>query len=221
MARMSHHHDAMRVEHPPHPSFSPVRPVSIVRMATSPPYWNKKTSLDFICSPPSQSVPSNPKVLHRLDTLPRELLSNIGYYVVVATTETRGRPHPSAILPLLLTSRTIHDALALEFNPKLYNRLFRATFDHAALTRRYAWMASNLNDLAKSRNTFDLFADPKSWAMEYKDRWIAAKSMRTTAKICEDGRPGDVDTDTVVADTWTAWFLITEHGMSIIPGGSC
>lgn len=167
------------------------------------PYWNKKTSLDFICSPTDSR---KPPMIDRLDTLPRALISEIGFHLVLGSTDSRGRPHPSVLTPLQLTCRSIHDALSFNSNPKLYNRLFRSTFDTAALTRRYAWMASNVGGMQKGRNIFNLFADPKSWAYEYKERWEMAMRMKQAVK------DGILDTEKIYADLWTMWFLITENG---------
>lgn len=48
------------------------------------------------------------------------------------------------LLPLLSVSRSIHAALTFDEYPQLYYDLYCATFDHAALQRRFDWMAKTM-----------------------------------------------------------------------------
>ena len=45
------------------------------------------------------------------------------------------------------------------------------------------WMVNHLADVAgRGRKVFDLFSDPKSWAIDYKTRWEMTWRMRQVAK---------------------------------------
>jgi len=190
-----------------------------------------KTSLGFICSPISELTSLNTSrplpVFHSesrrrsrhpagLEALPREALALVAYHLVVDD-QGIGR-HPSCLLSLLLTARTIHQAISFENNPQLYNSLFRATFDHAALTRRYQWMKHHLADVAgRGTKMFDLFSDPRSWAIDYQTRWEQSTRMRIVAKLGSMEIPGLCDQKQMYTDLWNVWFLLTENGKSTSP----
>ncbi|KAL7419728.1 hypothetical protein Q5752_005644 [Cryptotrichosporon argae] len=160
--------------------------------------FDSRSSISFLLSP---STP-RPRPASRLASLPAPVLSRIAAAVVLSSP----RKHPSALVPLLRTCRAVHNALAFDANPALYNLLFRATFDYAALTRRYAWMIEHLADVAgRGRNIFDLFSQPRSWAIDYRTRWELARRMRLT--IALDRLPADG----LAGDLWNAWFLLTEN----------
>jgi hypothetical protein len=146
-----------------------------------------------------------------LSDFPRNVLGEIAYHLVV---DDQGvGQHPSALLPLMLTCRTIHDAISFDDHPALYNRLFRATFDHAALTRRYLWMKAHMaNTAGRGQKTFDLFADPRAWATDYKTRWEQSWRMRQVVKHAKIEVPGICDKEQLTADLWNVWFLLTENG---------
>ncbi|KAK8861448.1 hypothetical protein IAR55_002267 [Kwoniella newhampshirensis] len=191
-----------------------------------------KTSLDFICSRPTSlagspsasasastptmaddtPVPLLPTKFSKktLKDLPRELLALVAFHLVV---DDEGlSSHPSAILPLLYASKSINEAISFDNNPQLYHKLFRATFDYAALDRRYNWMVSNLTNLAnKGKKIFNLFADPRSWAIDYRSRWESCMRMRKVAEYRQVEIPGVCDKETFIADLWNVWFLLTEN----------
>ncbi|WWC60195.1 uncharacterized protein I303_102760 [Kwoniella dejecticola CBS 10117] len=162
-----------------------------------------------------------------LECLPRELLALIAFHLVTEgrqeeeNDEIYGK-HPSNLLPLLFTSKSIYEAICFDNNPQLYNSLFRATFDTKALDRRYHWMKKHLHrpppsnpngngEKAKGKKVFDLFADPRSWAIDYKTRWEQSFRMRQVAKYCRIEIPGVCDKEAYVADLWNVWFLLTEN----------
>jgi hypothetical protein len=121
--------------------------------------------------------------------------------------------HPSALIPFFLTSRTIYDSISFDNNPQLYNNLFRVTFDSSALDRRYEWMVKHLSSMAgRGRKVFDLFSDPRSWAIDYKTRWEQSYRMREVVKHGGFDIPGISSRDLLVADLWNIWFLLTENG---------
>lgn len=154
--------------------------------------------------------------LSSLESLPRSLLAHIALHLVIqepAEPIWPNRRHPSALIPFFLTSRTIYDAISFDNNPQLYNNLFRASFDHSALDRRYEWMVKNLSQQAgRGRKIFDLFSDPRSWAIDYKTRWEQSSRMRRVAKA--NKYEGLCERDQLVADLWNVWFLLTENGES-------
>ncbi|ORX36504.1 hypothetical protein BD324DRAFT_580977 [Kockovaella imperatae] len=146
----------------------------------------------------------------RLDGLPDNVLSIIAYHIVV--NDHGVGSSPSHLLPFLYTSRSIYSKLSFRANPQLYNNLFRATFDHAALMRRYKWMVKHLASMAgRGRNTYDLFSDSESWAEDYKARWITARRMRAIARAKATMIPGVSSEETFLEDAWVVWFLVTEN----------
>lgn len=58
----------------------------------------------------------------------------IAFYAVVSEDSFLGPP--SALCPLSLVSRDIHDAISVQTNSRLYARIFRFKFDYAAPARR-------------------------------------------------------------------------------------
>ena len=79
--------------------------------------------------------PIKPRRKPLFEMLSRDTLARIAYHLVVDDNGI-GR-HPSVLIPLLLTNKIVYDAIAFDNNPQLYNNLYRATFDYAALIRRY------------------------------------------------------------------------------------
>ncbi|KAK6907237.1 hypothetical protein I203_101227 [Kwoniella mangroviensis CBS 8507] len=186
-----------------------------------------------------------------LESLPRELLALVGFYLVIEDTDVSEEQdevkkydkHPSKLLPLLFVSKTIYEQICFDNNPHLYNRLFRATFDIQALDRRYQWMKKNLTKPSpasnstsdstttsttnanadstgnssiskpdgKNRKIFDLFSDPRSWAIDYRTRWEQSYRMRQVSKQSRIEIPGICDKEAYVADLWNVWFLLTEN----------
>lgn len=98
----------------------------------------------------AQSGPasSNTNIRSSLSLLPRNLLGLVAYHLVVDD-HGIGRD-PSTLLPLLLTSRSIYSALQFDEYPQLYYDLYCATFDHAALQRRFNWMAKTMAGAASA-----------------------------------------------------------------------
>lgn len=94
---------------------------------------------------PTNDIPSG------LSRLPRNLLGQVAYNLVVDT-DSIGRD-PSALLPLLMTSKGIYSALMFDEYPQLYYDLYCATFDHAALQRRFNWMAKTMSGASPSATT--------------------------------------------------------------------
>lgn len=73
-----------------------------------------------------------------LNTIPPEILTRIGYHLLVppATSSSSSIVASSPPLHLLLTCKAVHDTLSSEYNPYLYADVFRAVFDTAAAERR-------------------------------------------------------------------------------------
>ena len=59
-----------------------------------------------------------------------------------ASPDANPRPHPSALIPLLRTSKYIHSQLSLKDNPRLYAEIFAGKFDTQAILRREAGVGS-------------------------------------------------------------------------------
>jgi hypothetical protein len=121
--------------------------------------------------------------------------------------------------------------------PLLYHDLYCATFDHAALTRRFNWMAATMAASAKpppppggpgggnghgppggggvkGKKMFKLFDDPRSWAIDYRARWDMARRMKKVIQFGKLYVPGVCDREQMTADLWHVWFLLTENGKS-------
>lgn len=164
-----------------------------------------------------------------LEALPRNLLGQVAYYLVVD--EHGVRRDPSALLPLLKTSKTIYSALRFDEYPQLYHDLYCATFDHAALQRRFNWMAATMaasggggakpppgggggGGGGPGKKMFKLFDDPRSWAIDYKSRWEMARRMKKVSQFGKLYVPGLCDKEQTNADMWNVWFLLTENGES-------
>ncbi|WVQ78766.1 hypothetical protein IAT38_000857 [Cryptococcus sp. DSM 104549] len=195
---------------------SPPAPPSPDSVANDRAQKRQKTSLQYICSPPSTSNNTTPPPMppktssappKTLTSLPRDLLALVALYLVVDEHGDAG--HPAALIPFFLTSRHVYQAISFDNNPQLYNTLFRYTFDHAALTRRFEWMVKHLP--YNGRPVFNLFLDPRSWAVDYRTRWDMSGRMRQVAKKCKVDIPGVCDKDKFVEDMWNVWFLITEN----------
>ena len=147
----------------------------------------------------------------RFENLPRDIHALVAFHLVVDDNGL-GR-HPALLIPLFLTSRVVYDSISFDNNPQLYNKLFRATFDTSALDRRYNWMVIHLADMAgRGRKIFDLFSDPRSWAIDYKTRWDLSWRMREVVRRDTLEIPGVCDKDQLAADHWNVWFILTENG---------
>ncbi|GMK59067.1 hypothetical protein CspeluHIS016_0700820 [Cutaneotrichosporon spelunceum] len=138
-----------------------------------------------------------------LKDLPKEILAAIAIELVVDD-EGNGQ-QPSAMTSLLYTCRDIYAKLEFDNNPVLYNRLFRVTFDLGALVRRTQWMFDVKTDIPGTSKKTELFANPRSWAIEYKDRW----SLRNRMRSCV--RHDKINLDSIDTDLWALWFLWTEN----------
>ncbi|OCF37769.1 hypothetical protein I317_07327 [Kwoniella heveanensis CBS 569] len=93
-----------------------------------------------------------------LDQIPPEIISQIAFHLVISPSPSSSSSSsfsfhsssplhaPGSIPPqnLLLTSRSIHDAIAPANNPRLYGRLFRALFDTDAAERRMRLVPSSV-----------------------------------------------------------------------------
>lgn len=94
---------------------------------------------DDTVSPPSPP----PTMTACLSRLPLEILENIAFALVALTP----LGNPSALVPLLLTSRSVYTALSLTSGNTLYSRICRLKFDIGAVTRRaFSPHTKDLND---------------------------------------------------------------------------
>lgn len=76
-----------------------------------------------------------------LEALPSDVLENIALHAVVGSYLALGVP--SRILPLLLTSSTLHRILCMKSCPHLYADIFRETFDIDAVLRRLKFQVTD------------------------------------------------------------------------------
>jgi hypothetical protein len=67
-----------------------------------------------------------------------------------------------------------------------------------------------------AKQAFDLFDDPRSWAMDYKERWITAKRMRLNVRAHSMVVQGKCNREDMMADLWNIWFMLTENGESAL-----
>jgi hypothetical protein len=178
-----------------------------------------KASIGFICAPsfeiPSYERYSTPPHASPLEQLPHEILSQVALHLVIShhhdnPAPNRSTPPPSPLLPLLLLSKKMHSLLSFDDNPNMYRLLYLSTFDISSLYRRYAWMKIHLSAVAeRGDKLFNLFDNPKSWAEDYRTRWMMAKRMK---EVVKSGKISEEDL--VNSDLWNSWFLLTENGTS-------
>lgn len=142
-----------------------------------------------------------------LDSLPPHLLSRTAFHLLTATPAPH---HPSPLLPLFLTCRSVYRALSFPNNPQLYKDLYFATFDHHAILRRYQWMKTHI--YKDEYNILDLLSERRPWAIDYITRWEMSRRMTQIAKLGRVEIPGICDRAQFMEDMWTVWFLVTENG---------
>ena len=160
---------------------------------------------------------------HSLANIPQEILENIACYT--ATANFLGPPSP--LIPLLSTSRRIHDALALDRNPHIWTRIFTSKFDLAAALRRFG----------PDRIT------PVAIAQEFRKRCLVLRRIRvmtdTLAPIWElspghsrhlsdllwtvylmmlenDGKNERQLREYARMDAWLRVYLLDENGASLV-----
>ncbi|KAI0053416.1 hypothetical protein FA95DRAFT_1579522 [Auriscalpium vulgare] len=120
-------------------------------------------------------------MLSPLLKIPQEILERIALELALLV------PHgpPVHIVPLLQTCRHIHRALAYPRANDLYARIFRGMFDVDAARRRFGKRA------LRSRHLAD--------------------QLRTYCAALQRIRRADIRADSVMADLWTAFILLTEN----------
>lgn len=106
---------------------------------------------------------------HSLETIPPELLEHIAFHV--AASNPLGPP--SGLVPLLRTSRHVHDALSITHNPHLYARVFSCMFDFSAVKRRFGIESLPSEPLAQ----------------ELKRRCIVLKRIKAQVDCLQTGNP--------------------------------
>ena len=116
-----------------------------------------------------------------LCALPLELLVEIALKVAIL-----GSPHgpPKDIVPLLLTCKAIYHSLAFDRCTPLYASIYRLSFDIRAPRRR--------------------FGDGMLHAQEY------AAQLKKCCVALTRIRRGDLESETLEDDLWTAWLMALE-----------
>lgn len=118
----------------------------------------------------------------RLEAAPAQVKQRIALFSVSSTI----LGPPSALLPLLLTSHAMHDALSLYVSPELYAQIYQLKFDLSATFRRTHDSRASLT--------------PPCLANELVKRCQLLRRIRLK----------DWGSDTVAADLWTAYLMIME-----------
>lgn len=148
-----------------------------------------------------------------LEALPLTVLSRIVQHAVLRSPTAYD---PAALVPLLCASKTLHGKLTLDGNPELYRDLYRATFDTAALARRYPWLLENHENIRfLGRACKDVLSDPRMQGAEYISLWATARRATAIVNAGTAIVPGIATSDDIVPDLWRLWFLTTENGTSI------
>ncbi|KAF8970670.1 hypothetical protein BDZ97DRAFT_1790416 [Flammula alnicola] len=128
-----------------------------------------------------------------LNTVPQEVLEHIAYF---AATDTFLGP-PSALIPLLLSNRRVHESLSISTNHHLYARIFSHKFDTAAPLARFG----------EDRLT--------SWALadELRRRCMVLQRLRSRLDSTTHARHADgADHKITVHDVlFTAYILLLEN----------
>ncbi|ODO09228.1 hypothetical protein I350_02828 [Cryptococcus amylolentus CBS 6273] len=140
-----------------------------------------------------------------LASLPRHIQSRIAYHTVLDAPNA----HPAALLPLLLACRTLNHNLTFAHNPQLYHELYLATFDSTAITRRYEWMLTHI--FTRGVKGYNLFSDPRPWAIDYRTRWELCGRWREVAKLGTIDIPGLCGYARFAEDLWDVFFLLSEN----------
>lgn len=91
--------------------------------------------------------------------LPDELLSQVAFFCALSSTPGP----PSGLVPLLCTHSRLAGCLSSDANPSLYGRILRATWDLAAVRRRYGP---------------DALADVRAESAELRRRWRILQTVR-------------------------------------------
>jgi hypothetical protein len=111
-----------------------------------------------VASPPAAGV-ARPPPPSPLLALPDELLSQVAFFCALSPTPGP----PSGLVPLLCTHPRLVASLSSEANPSLYGRILRATWDLAAVRRRYGPAA---------------LADVRAESAELERRWTVLQTVR-------------------------------------------
>lgn len=138
---------------------------------------------------------------HTLNKVPRTITSLIyklahfiAFYVALPDDPLNARP-PRHLIALLLTSRAFYSTLNYRDNPYLYARIFHATFDGAAIYRRFPSFAIN----------------PSALARELIRRWTVLSQIRMRASLTGYAwRRRWYQSKTAVEELFTAYALFIE-----------
>jgi hypothetical protein len=115
-----------------------------------------------------------------LESIPPEVLGLVAYHLSIESLQP-----PTNILQ---ASKQLHDTLSPRSNPNLYARIFKATFDTSAATRRC---------------TSDLTARKLTDELELRTRALGRLKRRV-----RNGNVGGVED----RDLWVIYILLIEHG---------
>jgi len=126
-----------------------------------------------------------------LGSAPQEVLEHIAF--CVATQNLIGPP--SGLPPLLLTCRSICQALSSEANPYLYARIFSYTFDTRSVLRR---LGSHVNA-------------PRVLTNELKKRWISLKRIRARTHSQIRHPESCSPPQTLIDLLWLAYLMMLEN----------
>ena len=116
-----------------------------------------------------------------LDVIPPEILSHIALHLTLPTC--------AAPANLLQTSKSIHNAISTKNNPRLYARVYRASFDTAAAERR-------LGEISAVGLTEEL-----------------GRRVRALTRLTKQVAIGDV-TGVRDEDLWVIFIMLLENGES-------
>lgn len=160
---------------------------------------------------------------HSLASVPQEILEHIAYFT--ATTSFLGPPSP--LIPLLSTSRRIHDALAFDKNPHIWARIFTNKFDLAAALRRLGpdrvtpvTIAQELRKrcmvLRRIRAKTDTLAPIWDLSPGHSRQLSELLWMAYLMMLENDGKNERQLREYARMDAWLRTYLLDENGASLV-----
>ncbi|WWD00214.1 hypothetical protein V866_007123 [Kwoniella sp. B9012] len=154
-----------------------------------------------------------------LDQIPSEIISRISYHLSLSHSKSSTTFQDIPPLNLLLSCRTINQAISPSTNPRLYGKLFRALFDIEAPERRFQTVSSSSKLSQKNKtkkrmiNRLTDGEDDESYGDKLKAQELAKelkKRVECLRRLKEMVDVRDV-TDIEEEDLWIVYLMLIEN----------
>jgi hypothetical protein len=136
----------------------------------------------------------------QLSSLPPEVLTHVAFQLALMPADPSAPfGPPSAVLPLLVVSHSLHDTLSPRTNNQLWADILHATWDTDAVVRRFGP---------------DVFATSRFAAEELRRRWELLARVRDggTDRGCARFASSEEARAQVGNDLLEIYLLLTENG---------